>query len=222
MANNVTASRSSPATVLSGLPAPVPFKDVAIVVIDGGGQQGADAPSPEEQDALPSNPKLFLHRYQGTWVLETWVPGIAAIQRGGLALRRGDVVLASAPMCGAPWLKALAFAAMARGAHSPAAAGGHPLRRMDPDDCVPSMEKMFGTALGRKAMDALPSPRLMATHMRTTRSCRGPSPTTPTARSSTYAGTRRTWWFRCGTSRGGSGRTWNSLSCSRRPARAGA
>jgi hypothetical protein len=59
---------------------------------------------------------------------------------------------------------------MARCVHPPPPAGDHaghhhPLLRVHPDDCVPSMEKQFGTALGRKAMDALPSPRLMATHM---------------------------------------------------------
>ncbi|RCV33370.1 hypothetical protein SETIT_7G079200v2 [Setaria italica] len=170
MANVTTGT--SPATVLSGLSAPVPFKDVVVIIGDrDAGQQDADASAPEEYasaavSALPSNPKLFLRRYQGTWVLEPWVPGIVSIQRGAFAPRRGDVVIASPPMCGAPWLKALAFAAMARGVHPPAAdPAGHPLLRVHPDDCVPSMEKQFGTALGRKAMDALPSPRLMATHM---------------------------------------------------------
>ncbi|CAN6248397.1 unnamed protein product [Urochloa humidicola] len=166
---------NSPATVLSGLSAPVPFKDVVAVVGDG---HTADASSPEEHaagdatvSALPSNPKLFLRRYQGTWVLEPWVPGIVAIQRGAFAPRAGDVVLASAPKCGTTWLKAMAFAAMARGAHPPGAAGGdpgrHPLRRANPHDLVPFMEKLFAVAggLGSKVMDALPLPRLMATHM---------------------------------------------------------
>ncbi|CAN6234840.1 unnamed protein product [Urochloa humidicola] len=178
---NVTTSTSPAATVLSALPAPVPFKDVAAAVaIDGGGhhQDADNASSPEEQhaavvSALPSNPKLFLRRYQGTWVLETWVPGIAAIQRGGgggLAPRAGDVVLASAPKCGTTWLKALAFAAMARAAHPPGGGGdnpgGHPLRRANPHDCVPFLEKLFAAGgLGSRVMDALPSPRLMATHM---------------------------------------------------------
>ncbi|CAN6241949.1 unnamed protein product [Urochloa humidicola] len=169
MANFVTST--SPATILSGLPAPVPFKDVVVL------GDAADASSPEEHAAgaavstLPSNPMLFLRRYQGTWVLEPWVPGIVAIQRGAFAPRAGDVVLASAPKCGTTWLKALAFATMARGAHPPGEAGGdpagHPLRRANPHDCVPFMEKLFaaGGGLGSKVMNALPSPRLMATHM---------------------------------------------------------
>ena len=90
--------------------------------------------------------------------------GIIAIRRG-FAPRRGDVVLASPPKCGTTWLKALAFATMARGAHPPAGGPGHPLLRASPHDCVPFMERLFAAGLGSKVMDALPSPRLMATHM---------------------------------------------------------
>ena len=81
-----------------------------------------------------------------------------------MAPRRGDVDLVTPPKCGTTWLKALAFASMARGAHPPGGAG-HPLRRLNPYDCVPFMERLFAAGLGSKVMDALPSPRLMATHM---------------------------------------------------------
>ncbi|XP_052163233.1 flavonol 3-sulfotransferase-like [Oryza glaberrima] len=118
--------------------------------------------------SLPSNPKMHLNCYQGVWVQRTWVPGIIAIQRRGgggfTPRRRGDVVLASPPKCGTTWLKALAFATMARRAHPPAQQLQHPLLRLNPHDCVPFMEKLFAAGLGSK-MDALPSPRLMATHM---------------------------------------------------------
>jgi len=59
-----------------------------------------------------------------------WVPGIMIVQRGLFAPRRGDVVLASVSKCGTTWLKALAFATMARGAHPPA----QPLLRLNPHD----------------------------------------------------------------------------------------
>ncbi|KAF8664165.1 hypothetical protein HU200_054913 [Digitaria exilis] len=54
---------------------------------------------------------------------------------------------------------------MARSAYPPAHAE-HPLLRLNPHDCVPFMEMLFadGTS-GRCKMDAMPSPRLMATHM---------------------------------------------------------
>ncbi|KAL6656930.1 hypothetical protein ACP70R_004710 [Stipagrostis hirtigluma subsp. patula] len=150
---------SNAASVVVG-PAPLPFNN------DGDADAARD-PLLEEYagavSALPSNPRLRLRCYQGTWVMEPWVPGIIAIQRG-FAPRRGDVVLASAPKCGTTWLKALAFAAMARGAHPPAGHAGHPLLRLNPHDCVPFMEKLFAAGWGSR-LDALPSPRLMATHM---------------------------------------------------------
>ncbi|KAL6638757.1 hypothetical protein ACP70R_023616 [Stipagrostis hirtigluma subsp. patula] len=67
------------------------------------------------------------------------------------------------PKCGTTWLKALAFATMARGAHPPARAE-HPLLRLNPHDCVPFMYNLFAAGSG-SALDALPSPRLMSTHM---------------------------------------------------------
>ncbi|XP_066347660.1 cytosolic sulfotransferase 12-like [Miscanthus floridulus] len=99
---------------------------------------------------------------RGTWVLEPWVPGIIAIQRGAFfTLRDGDVVLASPPKCGTTWLKALAFVIMARGVHPPAGHPEHPLLHLNPHDCVLFMEKLFATEWGSQAMEALPSPRLM-------------------------------------------------------------
>ncbi|BAT00067.1 Os07g0148600 [Oryza sativa Japonica Group] len=154
---------------------PVPFVDVVVDNAGGAVANKADPgvvlPQEEEYESfvssLPSNPKLQLLRYQGKWLLQSWVPGIIAIQRGGFAPRRGggDVVLASLPKCGTTWLKALAFATMARRAHPPAGDEQHPLLRLNPHDCVPSMEKLFAAGLGSKIMDALPSPRLMATHV---------------------------------------------------------
>ncbi|KAF8668659.1 hypothetical protein HU200_051838 [Digitaria exilis] len=54
---------------------------------------------------------------------------------------------------------------MARGTYPPAHAE-HPLLRLNPHDCVPFIDMLFADAAsGRSKMDALPSPRLMATHM---------------------------------------------------------
>uniref|UniRef100_A0A0E0LH57 Sulfotransferase n=1 Tax=Oryza punctata TaxID=4537 RepID=A0A0E0LH57_ORYPU len=142
---------------------PVPFVDD-----NAGGDGGKADPGVLEEyesivSSLPSNPRMQLLCYQGAWLLQSWVPGIIAIQRGFVP-RRGDVVLASLPKCGTTWLKALAFATMARHAHPTAGDEHHPLLRLNPHDCVPSMEKLFTAGWGRK-IDALPWPRLMATHM---------------------------------------------------------
>ncbi|KAK3125640.1 hypothetical protein QOZ80_7BG0607780 [Eleusine coracana subsp. coracana] len=142
------ATRSAAAPASLG---PVPFRDIC----------GA-RPVSDVTTRCADN-KLWLQRYQGTWVLESWVPGIMAIQRSFVP-RRGDVVLASPPKCGTTWLKALAFATMARASYPPAHPE-HPLLRLNTHDCVPFMELLFGTEKESKKMDALPSPRLMNTHM---------------------------------------------------------
>ncbi|TVU35555.1 hypothetical protein EJB05_17451, partial [Eragrostis curvula] len=140
---------------------PVPFADAGFgdAVQDHRVKEYAGAVVP----GLPTNPKLRLCCYQGTWVRDRWVPGIMAMQRSFTPRRGGDVVLASPPKCGTTWLKALAFATMARGAYPPAHAD-HPLLRLNPHDCVPFMEDLFADGWGSK-VEALPSPRLMATHV---------------------------------------------------------
>ncbi|CAL5085499.1 unnamed protein product [Urochloa decumbens] len=113
----------------------------------------------------PSDPELWVRcYYQGTWVLAPHLPGIVSIQQSFVP-RRGDVVLASPPKCGTTWLKALAFATVARGAYPPGDTERHPLSRLNPHECVPFMEMLFADGSGSGKMDALPSPRLMATHM---------------------------------------------------------
>ncbi|KAG8079794.1 hypothetical protein GUJ93_ZPchr0007g4239 [Zizania palustris] len=98
---------------------------------------------------------------RGFWLHEPIVPGIVAFQRL-FTPRPDDVVLASYPKCGTMWLKALAFAAMARDAYPPAAAN-HALRRLNPHACIPFLEDIF-TKRQEAKLDRLPSPRLVSTH----------------------------------------------------------
>ncbi|CAN6166803.1 unnamed protein product [Urochloa humidicola] len=59
---------------------------------------------------------------------------------------------------------ALAFATAARDAYPAPTAREHPLRRLHPHDVVPLVDEVF--ARGEEArLDALPSPRLMSTHL---------------------------------------------------------
>lgn len=152
------------AAAVSNSPAPsgpVPFKDV------DDGTVPEHTPKEEFGDLVASLPRrqqstLELRLYQGFWLPEHWVPGTVVFQRR-FAPRPDDVILASYPKCGTTWLKALAFATAARGAHPPAAAG-HPLRRLNPHDCVPFVDEIFAGGEDAK-LDALPSPRLMNTHL---------------------------------------------------------
>ncbi|CAL5088560.1 unnamed protein product [Urochloa decumbens] len=145
---------------------PVPFKDI------DDGTVPADEHTPRDKDlssdlvaALPrrQDPIAELLLYQGCWLPKYWVPGVIEFQRR-FNPRPDDVVLASYPKCGTTWLMALAFAAAARHAYPPAAAGEHPLRWLHPHDVVPFIDEVF--ARGEEAkLDALPSPRLMSTHL---------------------------------------------------------
>ncbi|XP_020198364.1 flavonol 3-sulfotransferase-like [Aegilops tauschii subsp. strangulata] len=150
------AARPS-ASILVG---PVPFKDLVGDDADNG------AAPPDEYDdivsSLPTSTTIGLRHYHGAWVSEWRVRGVISAQRR-FAPRPGDVLLGSPPKCGTTWLKALSFAVMARDAYPPAGAG-HPLRRLNPHDCVPFMDELFSSGQQAK-LDALPSPRLMNTHM---------------------------------------------------------
>nr|CAB3454879.1 unnamed protein product [Digitaria exilis] len=145
---------------------PVPFTDVCgarpdLVATTPNELDGEEDDSAAASELTTAAKRPGLRLYQGAWLAQVWVPGVVAIQQGSFVPRRGDVVLASQPKCGTTWLKALAFATMARVAYPPAHAG-HPLLRLNPHDCVPFMEMLFADgALGNRKMDALPSPRLM-------------------------------------------------------------
>ncbi|CAM0878056.1 unnamed protein product [Alopecurus aequalis] len=140
---------------------PVPFKDVA-------GEDDHITPPEEYGDIISTLPSInYLGRsvhyqYQGGWVLHQRIPGVLSFQER-FTPRSGDVLLASAPKCGTTWLKALSFATMARAAYPPDAAE-HPLLRLNPHECVPFLDDLFSAGHHDK-LEALPSPRLMNTHM---------------------------------------------------------
>uniref|UniRef100_A0A0E0LTH0 Sulfotransferase n=1 Tax=Oryza punctata TaxID=4537 RepID=A0A0E0LTH0_ORYPU len=151
------------AGALHDVQGPVAFKDA--VAAD---QAIADPAHHAEHNALISglpariSYNVPVRYYQGFWMMERWARGFMAMQRSFVA-RDDDIVLASVPKSGTTWLKALAFATMARD-RCPPSNMDHPLRRLNPHDCVPFIEGMF--TLGLEAhMNQLPSPRLLATHM---------------------------------------------------------
>ncbi|CAM0870719.1 unnamed protein product [Alopecurus aequalis] len=147
---------------MAALIGPVPFEDVA------DDDQMAISPPLDYADmvsTLPSitgNAGMLLRQYQGVRLVDQTVAGLISFQRRFVP-RTGDVLLASPPKCGTTWIKGLAFTTMARAAYPPSDAG-HPLRRLNPHQCVPSVDELFSA--GQEArLEALPSPRLLHTHM---------------------------------------------------------
>ncbi|XP_048560270.1 cytosolic sulfotransferase 5-like [Triticum urartu] len=103
-----------------------------------------------------------LIQYKGYWFKPGILEGVLRASRD-FAPRAGDVVLATQPKCGTTWLKALAFAVSNRSRHGLGAAD-HPLLTRHPQHLVPFIE-IPGAAGGHVDIGALPSPRLLATHL---------------------------------------------------------
>ncbi|RWV76954.1 hypothetical protein GW17_00062286 [Ensete ventricosum] len=98
--------------------------------------------------------------YQGFWWPESTLPGVIAVQRH-FESRPDDVFLVTYPKSGTTWLKSLAYAVTTRSKYP---LSDHPLLQLNPHQCVNSLERTFNR--GRSSeIDALPSPRILATHM---------------------------------------------------------
>ncbi|TKW20780.1 hypothetical protein SEVIR_4G111200v4 [Setaria viridis] len=147
---------------------PVPFMDVendtdmVTVVTESPPEEHAGLVSGLPCCTVAGMSNMKLHCYQGFWIRESWVPAAVALKRR-FEPRPDDVIVASPMKCGTTWLIALTFATMARRAQPPNAVD-HPLRHLNPHQCLPFLEGLF--AGGRESeLDGFPSPRLMNTHM---------------------------------------------------------
>uniref|UniRef100_A0A0E0QL66 Sulfotransferase n=1 Tax=Oryza rufipogon TaxID=4529 RepID=A0A0E0QL66_ORYRU len=102
--------------------------------------------------------------YHGCWMTPQAATSVSLV-RAQFAPRPDDVLLATYPKCGTTWLKALSFDIANRSRHPVAGAGDHPLLTTHPQDLVPFIETPFRHLHPLSALDALPSPRLLSTHL---------------------------------------------------------
>ncbi|CAM0958979.1 unnamed protein product [Alopecurus aequalis] len=103
-----------------------------------------------------------LIQYQGYWFMPILLEGILGVAQA-FKPRADDIILATHPKCGTTWLKALAFAITNRSRYS-SFHDDHPLLTRHPQHIVPFLE-IPGYGGGAADLEALPSPRLLATHI---------------------------------------------------------
>uniref|UniRef100_A0ACD5ZM03 Uncharacterized protein n=1 Tax=Avena sativa TaxID=4498 RepID=A0ACD5ZM03_AVESA len=104
-----------------------------------------------------------LIQYKDFWFRRLPLEQILLLQ-DAMEPRADDIILATQPKCGTTWLKALAFAVTNRSRYS--FTDDHPLLTTHPHRAVPYIEiPSPGTDHAHRHLEALPSPRLLATHM---------------------------------------------------------
>jgi hypothetical protein len=103
------------------------------------------------------------HLFQGCWLTPEGVKSTMLVQ-AQFQPRADDIILATYPKCGTTWLKALAFTVTNRSRH-PVAKGVHPVLTCHPQDLVPFLELPHRQRHPIEELQALPSPRLLSTHL---------------------------------------------------------
>ncbi|KAJ1287186.1 hypothetical protein BS78_03G411200 [Paspalum vaginatum] len=103
--------------------------------------------------------------YNNYWINPLFVHGILRLHTT-FKPRHDDIILASNPKCGTTWMKALAFTIINRSRYE-LGNNDHPLLSRHPQELVPFMETptCHTNGDGLNYLEALPSPRLLATHM---------------------------------------------------------
>jgi hypothetical protein len=101
-----------------------------------------------------------LIQYKNYWFRPQMLERILQVQ-DAYKPRDDDIILTSQPKCGTTWLKALVFTITNRSRYS---FTDHPLLTRHPQHLVPFIE-IPGLGTEHTDIEAIPSPRLLATHM---------------------------------------------------------
>jgi hypothetical protein len=133
--------------------------------VHAGSKEEGDTSSLTAASNLPTRRGWFvpLFRLQGCWLTQQRVESVKLVH-DQFKPRSDDVLLVTYPKCGTTWLKALAFTVANRSVH-PVAGVHHPLLSHNPHDLVQFLEVPDRTLYPVAELDALPSPRLLCTHV---------------------------------------------------------
>ncbi|CAK7336394.1 unnamed protein product [Dovyalis caffra] len=101
-----------------------------------------------------------LHLYGGVWYPAYAISGVVSFQQHFIA-QNSDIILASMPASGMPWLKALAFSVINRNHQSPKES---PLLFTSPHELVRSLENDLYFKTNHPNLEQLPLPRIFSTH----------------------------------------------------------
>ncbi|KAJ1269151.1 hypothetical protein BS78_07G188500 [Paspalum vaginatum] len=107
--------------------------------------------------------------FEGCWLTPEALKSVTVVQ-AEFRPRADDVILATYPKCGTTWLKALAFTVANRSRHAVVTGNGgggghHPVLARHPQDLVPFLELPYRQLHPVAELEALPSPRLLCTHL---------------------------------------------------------
>ncbi|XP_031385587.1 cytosolic sulfotransferase 12-like [Punica granatum] len=125
----------------------------------------SDDPGNDDLVTISSLPKErgyltdYFYQFQGFWYDQHFLRG-AIWAQAHFKAQPTDIVLATYPKTGLTWLKALAFATMNR-----ARLENCPLLTKNPHDCVPYIEFQAYEKDPISALESLPQPRLLSTHI---------------------------------------------------------
>ncbi|PQP93690.1 flavonol sulfotransferase-like [Prunus yedoensis var. nudiflora] len=101
------------------------------------------------------------YQYESFWYPQIFLEGVIWAQANFRA-RDNDIFLATFPKCGTTWVKALMFAIQNRENYD---FSSHPLLTKSPHDCVPYIELLAHQDNPIDYLDAMASPRFLATHI---------------------------------------------------------
>ncbi|KAL6644547.1 hypothetical protein ACP70R_016155 [Stipagrostis hirtigluma subsp. patula] len=104
-----------------------------------------------------------LYLFHGCWLTPQAVRSTALVH-DQFKPRSDDIILATYPKCGTTWLKALAFTIANRSRHA-VSGENHPLLTHHPQDLVQFLELPERALHPVAELEALPSPRLLSTHL---------------------------------------------------------